>query len=126
MQVKLLCQKYLNALNEGSLDRVLSLFEKNAVVLSPLYGEMSAETFYRNLFVDTNKSETKLIQIFESTDNHLSCAMFFHYKWVLSTGKTVEFDCVDVFDLTSDRSQFAKLKIIYDTAFVRPELTSRS
>ncbi len=121
MQTKLLCQKYLNALNEGSLEVVLSLFEEGAIVHSPLYGETKAESFYQELFADTSKSVTQLIQTYEPTDGSLSCAMLFHYQWTLTTGKVVEFDCMDVFELNQEQTRFTKLKIIYDTAFLRSD-----
>lgn len=116
-----ICRQYLDALDEGSLEKVLSLFDPNAVVVSPLYGEMPASTFYKNLFADTNRSETKLLNIFESISGDSSVALYFHYIWTLKSGKIVEFDCVDVFEITPDRKKITKLKIIYDTVPIRAD-----
>ncbi|MCD4719973.1 MAG: hypothetical protein K8S13_08955 [Desulfobacula sp.] len=50
-------------------------------------------------------------------------ALHFHYIWTLKNGKIVEFECVDIFEITPDRKKFAKLKIIYDTAPVRADFS---
>jgi len=122
--VKEICKQYLDALNEGSLEKVLSLFDPNAVVVSPLYGEMPATTFFKVLFADTNRSETKLLNIFESISGNTSLALYFHYIWTLKSGKIIEFDCVDVFEITPDKKKFTKLKIIYDTVPIRADFNA--
>ncbi|MBT8350530.1 MAG: nuclear transport factor 2 family protein [Deltaproteobacteria bacterium] len=119
-----ICRQYLDALNESSLEKVLSLFDPKAVVVSPLYGEMPATTFYKTLFADTNRSETKLLNIYHSVSKSSSVALHFHYMWTLRSGKTVEFDCVDIFEITSDKKKFSKLKIIYDTAPIRADFSA--
>ena len=119
-----ICKQYLDALNESSLEKVLSLFDPKAVVVSPLYGEMPATTFYKALFADTNHSETKLLNIYHSVDKNSSVALHFHYIWTLKNGKIVEFDCVDIFEITPDKKRFSKLKIIYDTVPVRADFNA--
>ncbi len=119
-----ICKQYLEALNESSLEKVLSLFDPKAVVVSPLYGEMPATTFYKALFADTNRSETKLLNIFHSIGGNSSVALHFHYIWTLKSGKTVEFDCVDIFEITPDKKKFTKLKIIYDTVPIRADFNA--
>jgi hypothetical protein len=116
-----LCKRYLAALNEGNLDSVLTLFTPKATIVSPLYGMVEAEKFYRELFADTNRSVTKLLNIFLPSGNSLSVALHFHYIWTLKSGKVVQFECVDVFELTADRQKFSKLTIIYDTAPIRAD-----
>lgn len=111
-----LCKRYLAALNEGSLASVLSLFAAQATIVSPLYGVIEAESFYRDLFADTNRSVTKLLNVFLPSGNTPSVALHFHYTWILKSGKVVQFECVDVFELTADKQKFSKLTIIYDTA----------
>lgn len=116
-----ICRQYLDALNKGNLEKVLLLFDPNAVVVSPLYGEKPATIFYKDLFGDTNRSETNLLNIFDSISGNASVALHFHYIWTLKSGKTVEFECVDVFEMTPNRKKFNKLKIIYDTAPIRAD-----
>ncbi|MFD2271355.1 nuclear transport factor 2 family protein [Undibacterium arcticum] len=121
MNTEQLCNHYLAALNEGNLDKVLSLFDPNGVVMSPLYGAMAVGPFYRDLFADTSRSATKLLNVFENANSASSVALHFHYMWTLRSGKVVEFECVDVFELTPARDKFAKLTIIYDTAPLRAD-----
>lgn len=116
-----LCKNYLAALNEGSLERVLANFAPNATIVSPLYGVVEAENFYRDLFADTNLSVTNLLNVFLPSGNTPSVALHFHYTWTLKSGKIVQFECVDVFELSSDRQKFVKLTIIYDTAPIRAD-----
>lgn len=121
MNPEQLCNHYLAAMNEGNIDKVLALFAEGAVVVSPLYGTMPAETFYRELFADTNRSDTKLLHVFDATKDSSSVALHFHYAWTLKSGKLVKFECVDVFHLTPARDKFTKLTIIYDTAPLRAD-----
>jgi len=120
----IMLKKYLNALDQGNLEKILALFSKDAVVVSPLYGTMPAEKFYKKLFVDTYNSQTSLLNIFNSTRNSAAMALHFLYKWTLKNGKTLDFECIDVFELTDDKKYFKKLTIIYDTAPVREDFSS--
>ena len=116
-----ICEKYLKALNEGSLENVLTLFDTDAIVISPLYGEMSAKKFYNDLFADTNRSVTKLLNVFISDSGNSSAALHFHYTWTLKNGTIVEFECVDIIEIGSETNKITKLKIIYDTAPLRAD-----
>ncbi len=111
-----ICRQYLEALNEGNLEKILSLFDSDAVVVSPLYGEMPAAKFYKDLFADTSRSETRLLNIFNSVSGSSDMVLHFHYLWTLKNGKTVEFECVDVLEISSKSNKIKRLKIIYDTA----------
>lgn len=122
MNIEELCKRYLAALNEGKLEDVLALFAPKATIVSPLYGVVEAENFYRQLFADTNRSVTTLLNIFLPAGDTPSVALHFHYTWTLKSGQIVQFECVDVFELTSDRQRFSKLTIIYDTAPIRADV----
>ena len=115
-----LCKRYLGALESGNLEEVLALFTADATVDSPLYGVVPATQFYAGLFSDTRSSETRLINTFTAAGER-SVALHFVYTWTLGNGKRVEFECVDVFDIAPHDERFARLKIIYDTAAIRPE-----
>ena len=112
-------KNYLKALDDGSLDKVLSLFDANAIVVSPLYGKIPAEMFYKDLFADTNRSETELVNIFEAVDDPSAAALHFKYRWTLQNGEQVMFECVDLFQIAAEGKKFAQLTIIYDTVKVR-------
>lgn len=119
MSAKDLCEAYLDALNRSDLKAVQSMFPADGTVVSPLYGVQNAHDFYAGLFADTNGSDTELLTVFDRSDDSQSVALHFRYNWTLASGKLVSFECVDVFELTEDRTQFQKLTIIYDTAPLR-------
>ncbi len=116
-----LCRTYLAALNTGNRDAVRALFAPDAVVVSPLYGIWPAEAFFKNMFAATRQSQTTLTNVFASVRDNAAIALQFRYLWTLATGKTVEFECVDVFELTDDRQRFRKMTIVYDTAPLRAD-----
>ncbi len=108
---------YLHALERGSYQDIVQLFEKNAVVHSPLYGKVKASLFYEELLKDTTKSAIRLLNLFTSKDKRVG-AVHFLYEWELKTGATTSFECVDVIKI-SDDGKITDLTIIYDTFTVR-------
>lgn len=127
MKTNELCSRYLAALNSGDLDAVRALFTADATAVSPLYGVRRAYDFYAELFADTQRSETTLLNIFDTSADRAAVALHFRYVWTLSNGNVVAFECVDVFELTDDRQKFRKITIIYDTAPLRDDFeASRS
>ncbi|PSK86754.1 ketosteroid isomerase-like protein [Limimaricola soesokkakensis] len=121
MTLEDLCHRYLDALNTGDLESVRALFVPGAEIVSPLYGVRPAHDFYAELFADTARSETTLLNVFDSSAGGRSVALHFRYVWTLASGKVVEFECVDVFELAEDRQRFTKMTIIYDTAPLRSD-----
>ncbi|MDF0490404.1 nuclear transport factor 2 family protein [Sphingomonas sp. H39-1-10] len=121
-----LCEHYLAGLNSGDLDAVLALFTPDAQVSSPLYGVRDARSFYTDLFADTERSETQLLNVFDTSSGGPAIALHFEYDWTLGSGKLVKFECVDVFELTEDAQRFRKITIIYDTAHLRADFEASS
>ncbi|MEU5876775.1 nuclear transport factor 2 family protein [Spirillospora sp. NPDC047279] len=107
---------YLERLAAGDLDGVLALFRDDAVVESPLYGQMSARAFYTGLFEDTERSEITPVETFLSTSDPRRVAVRFRYDWTLADGTPTTFDCVDVMEFgAGPDGRIARLTIIYDT-----------
>ena len=121
-----ICSQYLDALNRADLKKVLSLFEDDAVVISPLYGEVPVADFYSSLFSDTQESKTRLLNILESTENHNIVALHFQFQWTLENGGYIDFECVDLFELSLNSNRFQKLTIVYDTYPIREDFNSLS
>jgi len=113
-----LIKEYLNGLQSGNSEQLLSVFEQNAVVLSPLYGKLPAKQFYSDLFKDTTESKITLINTLQSNENQNTCAGHFRYDWTMKDGSLVTFECVDVFKVTK-QNKIEQLTIIYDTFGVR-------
>ncbi len=57
-------QDYIKGLEEGSYETVIKLFSDDAIVHSPLYGDIQAKRFYKDLFLDTSSSQISLKNIF--------------------------------------------------------------
>ncbi len=108
---------YLRALEQANYTELITLLADDAKVLSPLYGEQNAATFYQTLFQDTQSSELTLLDIFFNVSNDKACINFL-YRWTMADGAVVEFDCVDIVEFDS-KAKIKRLKIIYDTARAR-------
>lgn len=113
-----LIKEYFNGLESGNTEQLLSIFEENAVVLSPLYGKLSAKQFYSDLFKDTTQSKITLLNTLQSNENENTCAGHFRYDWTMKDGSLVTFECVDIFKVT-EKNKIEQLTIIYDTFGVR-------
>lgn len=119
MNTKQIISLYLKALGNGDYLAVTELFANDAIVVSPLYGEVKARDFYRNLFSDTSKSKITPLGVFINSEDRFSGAAYFRYDWTLRDGSQTSFVCVDVFQLSSD-CKVKRLTIIYDTSKTRP------
>ncbi len=58
---------------------------------------------------------------FVGATDPLRAAVHVAYTRTVKDGKPATIEAVDVFELTEDRSKFATVTIIYDTAPVRPD-----
>lgn len=111
-------KNYIRGLEKGSYEDVIVLFAPHALVHSPLYGEIEAAGFYKELFSDTTSSKITLKSTYISTDNPRGAAAHFIYSWTMKDGSLAEFECVDVFEFDSN-GKIEKLTIIYDTKDTR-------
>jgi len=102
----------------GSADEIIKLFSPDAVVHSPLYGDVKAKKFYQELFKDTSKSKITLMNIFVSQNNPQIAAGHFRYVWILKDGTSTSFECVDIFRF-DENGKIKELTIIYDTSKIR-------
>ncbi len=118
MQIEKTIKEYLRGLEVGSYENIIKLFSPDAIVHSPLYGEIKAKKFYQDLFKDTSKSKIKLMNIFVSQNNPQIAAGHFRYDWILKDGTPTSFECVDVFRFAED-GKIKELTIIYDTSKIR-------
>ena len=108
---------YMNFLEKGNIEGLLSLFTVNGIVDSPVYGVMNAHEFYNKLNNDTANSKLNLKGIFEENSSN-NLAIYFEYKWILKNNQKVEFDVVDIIEFDTS-NKITKLKIIYDTVLSR-------
>lgn len=110
-------KKYLQFLEAGDYENLISLFTKEAVVHSPLYGKVAAVQFYKDLFEDTSGSKLTLLNIFTGKKES-TAAVHFQFDWILKDGTAAPFEVVDVCKFSSD-GKIEELTIIYDSAKTR-------
>ena len=117
MTKKEICTLYIELLEMGEIEQLLTLFNKDGMVDSPIYGQRKAADFYRDLTNDTSNSQLKLLGVFEENGSN-QVALYFNYKWTLKNNEIVNFDVVDIIEFDA-QNKISKLKIIYDTVIAR-------
>ncbi len=98
---------YLRGLEIRSYEQVIQLFAKDAVVHSPVYGQMKAAAFYKKYFSDTSNVQITLKNIFLSENNSSVAAVHFSLK----SDVQGPFDFIDLFEF-SPANKIINLKII--------------
>jgi len=124
MDTSTIASNYLRYLEEGNTQKIVSLFAKDGMVSSPLYGLMPAQEFYTQLAKDTTASQLISKGIFKDTLKK-QVALFFTYHWTLNNGSQSSFEVVDILEF-DDVLEIKKLTIIYDTAHTRKQHASLS
>ena len=109
-------RSYLARLAKADYAQLLELFADGATVSSPLYGEMSASDFFKQLFEDTIGSKINLEGIFVQLSDPNIYAAHFIYDWKLRSGEAVSFRCMDVFRFADRSEKIRHLTIIYDSS----------
>lgn len=122
MNANTIANKYLEALEEANIEKVLSLFTPDALVSSPLYGESKAADFYPELFEDTSSSKLTLKGVMEgksTCDCTYLISIWFYFDWTLANGEPAPFNVVDVLEVDKGSRLITKLNIVYDTSSIR-------
>lgn len=109
---------YFQFVQKMDLEQMNGLFAKDAVVVSPLYGTLLTEEFYKSLFSDTSEVKIEIKTKFISPNESKICAVLFSYLWTMKDGDVSKGECVDVFEFNPEGKIF-KLKIIYDSYHTR-------
>jgi len=121
MNVEELCRSYLSAMESGDLEALLANFADDAMATSPISGKQPARDFYSYVMRVTSGRSMALRTIFVGASNPLRAAVHVAYTRTVGHGEPATIEAVDVFELTEDRSKFAAVTIIYDTAPVRSD-----
>jgi len=116
MDKRQIISDYLMFLTLGDYNKITSLFSRNAVIISPLYGRIRAKKFYKDLLNDSKKSKIKLIDVFY---NQTQMALgYFKYDWILKNNSSISFYGVDVFKFNK-AGKIEEMRILYDTYPIR-------
>ena len=111
---------YLNAVMQGDLDNIVSLFSDDAFVYTPLQGQnLPPEEFFSMLFEASAEVTIKLIDVFVSAEGSGCVAGYFNYAWGLANGEQVSFDAMDIFELSPEDKKIRSIVAIYDTQVLR-------
>lgn len=121
MDKKEIAKRYIAYLENGEVEKVISLFSDKGMVQSPLYGVKKASDFYNELANDTSNSELSVKGIFQEEDSS-QLALYFTYNWALKNNEKVTFDVVDIIEFDA-QNKIDKLIIIYDTVIARQLLS---
>jgi ketosteroid isomerase-like protein len=121
-----LAREYLDAVEAGDADRLLDLFAADAVVRSPLYGELPAAEFFPRMLGDTARAELELLGAAAGATVGGGRLAIWHsrFDWALAGGgDIVGADMVHVAELDAD-GRITVFTIVYDTAAARPVWTA--
>lgn len=116
---------YLRHLHASDTAGLISTFEDDGVVHSPLLGSMKARDFFPMLSQASSQSVITLIDLFASVqaaDDLVRVAAHFRYDWTLSDGRLVDFTCVDVFGFRPGSDRIDSMHIVYDTHPLREKV----
>lgn len=109
------------SMDRGDLDAVLSNFTEDATATSRISGRHSVRDFYSYVIRVTRDRSMALQKIFVGASDPSRAALHVDYTRTVGNGASSTVEAVDVFELAEDRSKFAAVTIIYDTAPVRSE-----
>ncbi|MES0825774.1 nuclear transport factor 2 family protein [Ruegeria sp. SCP11] len=111
-----LARQYLQAIESGDVSEMLNLFAEDATATSPISGKQPARDFYTNVMHITHDRTTIHKNTFADTSGSPQMAVHFDYTRTIRDGHPETIECVDLFELTEDKSRFKSVRIIYDTA----------
>ena len=112
-------KNYLTALENRDIDRIVSLFEPDGWVSSPLLGKMPAPEFFPKVMAASSDSKLTIHDILVSSKGRPRAVAYFLYEWGLKDGTQVSFECADVFTFNPDTGKIASMVILYDTFPIR-------
>ena len=98
-----LINDYLAALRTNDPTLILKCFTPDARIISPTYGEMPAQDFYRKLCADTESVTIAVHGIHPSASDPAVCIAHFEYLWVLKDGNKKSLVILDHFRVAGDR-----------------------
>lgn len=117
-------ETYFESLETANMQTLKNLFAKDAIIHSPLYGDMPFEKFYADLFNDTAQSAITLLDVFESVNSGNVAAAQIKYEWTLRNSTSTSFIAVDIFQF-NEESKITEVTIIYDTFKTRDAFQKR-
>lgn len=120
MSYESVIRQYFQDVENANFEAIMSHFEKNSVVVSPIYGERPAIEYFTAIFSDTKTVKVVIQNIFFGQDQQNTVMAQFRFDWIMKDNQSTSFDCIDVFEFVSPESdKIKKLTIIYDSYLSR-------
>jgi len=120
-KIEKLCRNYVASMESGDLEALLANFTGDATATSPIFGKRPARDFYSYVLREISARSMVVRTIFIGASDPSRAAIHVAYTRTVGSGKPATIEGVDVFELTEDRSKFAAVTIIYDSAPVRSD-----
>jgi hypothetical protein len=114
--------QYRRAVQEHDLERILAMFEQDAVIVSPLKGTCDPKTYHEWIFTAVKNATVEIQNIFQALNGDISIAIQSQYRWLLNNDSIVEFGGVSIFEFTPNRKKIRRISFFYDTSLVRSAL----
>ena len=112
-------REYFEALEAGDVDRIVTLFEPNGWVLSPLLGQMTAREFFPKVVEASSGTKLTIHDVLISAEDQPRAVGYFLYDWWLKDGSKVSFQGADVFTFNPETGKISSMVILYDTHPIR-------
>lgn len=104
-------RRYLSAMATNDLASVLACFTPNALITSPVYGEMPVRRFYERLIADTVRASVDLRTLYRSEHQPERWIAHFGYVWVRRDQPDMATELIDLFELDLS-GLIARLRIV--------------
>jgi ketosteroid isomerase-like protein len=112
-------RQYFVALEAGDVEGIVSLFEPNGWVFSPLLGRMTARDFFPKVVEASSGTKLTIHDVLVSAEGQPRAVGYFKYDWWLKNGSKVSFECADVFTFNPETGKIISMMILYDTYPIR-------
>lgn len=110
--------RYLAGLEQADCVALLNLFSDQALVNSPLFGELFARDFFVKALPTGISAKIQEYEIFQNTSNPSRFSLRFLVCWKLAGVEFPAIRCVDTFEI-DDNLHIKELEIVFDTHLLR-------
>ena len=105
-------RRYLHAMEANDLPDVLDCFTPNALIASPVYGEVPVRPFYEKLVADTVRANVTIRTLYRSEERPDLWIAHFGYVWVRRDQADMDTELIDLFELDASGERIRKLRIV--------------
>lgn len=119
MQMRELCARYQQAVNEKDLTSVEALFMRDAVVTAPIRGNVGVREFHAYMFQHVKQGAARFPSVFSEKTNPSRISLQFSYTFLTRSATLGGVDGVAIFEYDDVTQRFRSLRIEYDATVIR-------